>query len=107
MMFVGVSAFASSIQTARQLRKLRYAIRNEKDLKARWKKHAKDGSDHLGIEELTEFIKDAGFTMSPDQVASAYMAMNKSFNDKLSYEEMVEWWSRPASGDYGLERVAV
>lgn len=107
MMFVGATAIAAGIKSAQDLKQLRAAIRNESDLKARWNRYDKDGSGHLSIEELSDFLKDAGITMTNHEVVSAYMALNKNFDDKLSYDELLEWWANPMTGATGLPQLSV
>ena len=107
MMAVGAMACAAGVKTAHDLRRLRLTIRNERDLKEKFKKYDKHNHGYWGIKELSEFIADSGLVMSQNEVVSAYMALNKNFDDKLRYEELVDWWTRPSRGDLGFERVSV
>lgn len=109
MMFVGAIACAAGVKVAHDLRKLRVTIKDEKDLKAKWKKYDKDGKGYLSLQDLTAFIKNSGITMTQNEVVAAYMAVNRNLDDKLSYQELLEWWGRAGSRDveYYMERVAV
>lgn len=106
VMVVGMIACAASVQTAHALRRFRMTIESERDLKRKFDKYAHHKA-HLTLAELQLWMKDAGFVLSSNESVSAYLALNKNFNDQLSYEEMVEWWSRPQRGNLGLEQYTV
>eukprot|EP00934_Nitzschia_sp_Nitz4_P003910 Nitzschia sp. Nitz4//scaffold32_size149145//59066//59968//NITZ4_002877-RA/size149145-augustus-gene-0.36-mRNA-1//1//CDS//3329548063//3900//frame0 len=92
MMFVGVTAIIAGIMAARDLRLFKFSIANETDLKAKWKQYDANGNDSLDVKELTVFIKESGIDMTRNEVASVFMALDKNFDDCISYEEFYYWW---------------
>lgn len=99
MIFVGVTAIAVGIATAKQLRLLRFAVKDETELKAKWNAHDKDGNNRLDAKELTEFVRDTGVEMSRNEIAATFLALDKNFDEKIAYEEFFSWWT--AAGAYG------
>jgi Ca2+-binding EF-hand superfamily protein len=102
MCFVGVTAMYVGISTARQLRLLKYSVKDELDLKAKWAKFDVSGDQSLDMKELTAFSKDAGLDMTRNELAAAFLALDRNFDDKISYEEFYMWWM--SAGAYGAER---
>ena len=70
MMFVGVTAICVGIHTAKQMRLLRFAVKDEAALKEAWNRHDVDGSNSLDIKELTQFIKETGVEMNRNEISS-------------------------------------
>lgn len=107
MVLVGTAAGVAGIKTAHDLRRFRMTLKDERDIKAKFRTYDTGKKGYLTLLELREWIQDAGFTMSSNQNVSAYLALNKNFDDKLSQDEMVEWWERPKRGNLGLEKYTV
>lgn len=109
MMLVGVMACVAGVKVAHDLRRVRATIKDEKDLKTKWKKYDKGSKGFWSMDDLSAFIKDSGKNLAQNEVVAAYMAINRSMDDKLSYEELKAWWSRAGSRDaeYYMERFAV
>ena len=99
MMFTGATAIGVGIAAARDLRLLKFAVKDENMLKAKWKEHDADGSGKLDIKELTQFVADAGVDMSRNEIAASFLALDKNFDDCIAYEEFYSWWT--AAGTYG------
>lgn len=102
MIVVGLIAISVGISTARNLRLVRYVLKDEAMLKQKWIEHDADKNGRLDIRELTSFIRDAGVDMTRNEVAAAFLALDKNFDDKITYDELFEWWI--ASGDLRLNR---
>jgi hypothetical protein len=92
MMFAGVTAIFAGIATAKDLRRFKYTIVNEHDLKEKWSKYDADGNGSLDAKELTQFVKESGVQMTRNEIASAFLVLDKNFDDKISYEEFYFWW---------------
>jgi hypothetical protein len=92
MIFVGVTAICVGISTSRQLRLLKFSVKSEEDLKEKWKEADEDGSNTLDIKELTQFSKNAGLEMSRNEIAAAFMALDRNFDEKIAFEEFYMWW---------------
>ena len=92
MMFVGVTAIIAGVMAARDLRLFKFSIANEEDLKNKWNKYDVDGSGSLDVKELTVFVRESGIEMTRNEIASVYMALDKNFDDKITYEEFYFWW---------------
>jgi hypothetical protein len=102
MMFTGATAIGVGIATARNLRLLKFAVKDEDMLKAKWKEHDADGSGKLDIKELTHFVADAGVDMSRNEIAASFLALDKNFDDCIAYEEFYSWWQLEIHGGGSL-----
>jgi len=98
LMIVGMITVAAGIKTAHNLGQFRMTIDNESDLRRKFDTYS-NGKAHLTLAELQLWMKDAGFVMSGNESVSAYLAINKKFDDHLSYDEMVEWCILPQCGN--------
>ena len=92
MVFVGIITITSAFQTVKDLRKFRLSIINESDLREKWLRYDTDGNGSLDARELTKFVKDSGVDMTRNEIASTFLALDKNFDDKISYEEFYFWW---------------
>jgi hypothetical protein len=70
MMFTGATAIGVGIAAARDLRLLKFAMKDEAMIKAKWKEHDGDGNGKLDVKELTNFVKDAGVDMTRNEIAA-------------------------------------
>ena len=92
MIFVGVIALASGIATARDLRKFQLSIISENELKQKFHKYDLDGNGTLDARELTLFVRESGVNMTRNEIASTFLALDKNFDDRISYEEFYMFW---------------
>ena len=97
MIFVGVTACGVGIAAARDLRLVKFAIKNEAQLKAAWDAHDLDKNGKLDVKELTAFVNDTGVDMTRNEIAAAFLALDKNFDDKITYEELYFWWNATGS----------
>ena len=102
MIFVGITAIGVGIAAARDLRLLKSSIKNKRQLNEKWKQHDVDHNGVLDVKELTAFIRDANVDMSRNEVAACMLALDKNFDENISYEEFYSWWS--SEGTYGAAR---
>ncbi|KAL7563074.1 hypothetical protein ACA910_022567 [Epithemia clementina (nom. ined.)] len=102
MIFTGVTAMGVGIAAARDLRLLKFTIKDENQLKEKWVEHDKNHNGSLDVKELTSFIRDAGVDMTRNEVAAVFLALDKNFDDQITYEELYFWWT--ASGALGADR---
>jgi hypothetical protein len=102
MMFVGVTAMAVGIIASRDLYLFKFSIHSEADLKEKWAHYDVNGDGVLDIKELTAFIKESGVDMSRNEIAATFMALDRNFDEHISYEEFYFWWN--ASNKLGAER---
>lgn len=93
MIFVGVTSITVGFAAASRLRELKGSITNDKDLEKLWKEHDKNGDGDLNVQELLAFSKAAGVEMTKNETSAAFMAIDKNFDERLTYEEFHEWWS--------------
>lgn len=105
MIFVGFTAICVGISTARQLKLLKFSVKNEDDLKQKWAEADGDGNGTLDVKELTEFIKNSGLDMSRNEIAAAYLALDRNFDEKIAFEEFYMWWQN--EGAYGNRSMSV
>lgn len=98
MMFVGITAIIAGLAAAKNMRLLKFSIKNEDDLKRKWEEFDTDGNGSLDVKELSVFIRESGVTMTTNEIASAYMALDKNFDEKLTYEEFYMWWMNSEQG---------
>ena len=75
MIFVGVVAVGVGTATANQMRLLRFAVQDEATMKQKWQEHDINGDGTLDVKELTAFVKDAGVSMSRNEIAATYLAL--------------------------------
>ena len=92
MMFIGVIAVMSGLAAAKDKRLFKFSIVDEQDLRNKWNRYDSDGNGSLDVRELSSFIKDAEIDMTCNEIASAFMALDKNFDDKITYEEFYAWW---------------
>jgi hypothetical protein len=92
MIFVGVTAMIAGFMAARDLRLFKFSIASETDLKAKWDKFDRNDSQSLDVKELTEFVRDSGIDMTRNEIASVFMALDKNFDETITYEEFYFWW---------------
>lgn len=91
-MFVGITAVGVGLATARDLKTLKVRIKDEATLKRKWKEHDVDKDGTLDVKELTAFLHDARVNMSRNEVAAVFLALDKDFDDRVSYQELLDWW---------------
>lgn len=103
MMFVGVTAVIAGMAAARSLKLLKFSIKSEADLKGKWEEHDSDGNGTLDVKELAAFVQAAGIDMTTNEIASTYMALDRNFNEKISYEEFYMWWASNQQGQNSSE----
>eukprot|EP00539_Tryblionella_compressa_P016265 CAMPEP_0178837512 /NCGR_PEP_ID=MMETSP0746-20121128/12806_1 /TAXON_ID=913974 /ORGANISM="Nitzschia punctata, Strain CCMP561" /LENGTH=115 /DNA_ID=CAMNT_0020500371 /DNA_START=284 /DNA_END=631 /DNA_ORIENTATION=+ len=101
MMFVGVTAIIAGLAAAKNLRLLKFSIKNEEDLKRKWEEADVDGNGSLDVKELTAFVQGAGINMTTNEIASTYMTLDKNFDEKITYEEFYMWWMNHEDGQGG------
>lgn len=101
MMFVGVTAMGVGIAAARDLKLLKHSIQTEQDLKRMWDEHDVDKNGSLDVKELTHFVEDCNVPMSRNEIAATFLALDKNFDDRISYEEFYSWWT--SAGTYGAQ----
>ena len=103
MILVGVTAIGVGISTQRQLRLLRFSVKSEEDLKAKWKEYDVSGDNKLDIKELAAFVHGSGIDMSRNEAAATFMALDRNFDDKIAFEEFYMWWMNAGpTSDRGL-----
>ena len=102
MIFVGVTAMGVGIAAARQLKLLKFSIQEEQDLKSKWNAHDSDGNGVLDVKELTAFVNDCQVPMTRNEIAATFLALDKNFDEKISYEEFYSWWT--SAGTLGAQR---
>jgi hypothetical protein len=102
MIFVGITAIFVGIAASRQLRLLKFSIKSEEDLKAKWKEFDTNGDEHLDYKELIAFIEAAGVNMSRNEIAATFMALDRNFDDRIAFEEFYFWWGNTDSGTRGI-----
>mmetsp|Transcript_1509 Transcript_1509/g.2109 ORF Transcript_1509/g.2109 Transcript_1509/m.2109 type:complete len:253 (-) Transcript_1509:286-1044(-) len=93
MMFVGVTAIGVGIAAARDLRLVKFSIKDEVQLKQAWDDHDVDKNGKLDVKELTAFVADTGVDMTRNEIAAAFLALDRNFDDQITYEEIYYWWS--------------
>jgi hypothetical protein len=92
MVLVGITAIIVGMSTQKQLRILKLSIKSEGDLKQKWSQYDTSGSGSLDIKELTSFVRGEGIEMSSNEVAATFMALDKNFDDRITFEEFQTWW---------------
>ena len=107
MALVGTVACVAGVKTAHDLRRFRMTMENERDVNSKFRTYDAGNKGYLTLPELRQWIQDAGFDMSPNEVVSAYLALNTNFDDQLSCKEVVHWWARPSRENLGLEKYSV
>ena len=89
------------------MRLLHFSIKDEADLKEKWDRFDEDNSGSLDVKELTAFVRDSGIEMSRNEIASTYMALDKNFDEKITYEEFYMWWMSHKQGSTGSTEMSV
>jgi Ca2+-binding EF-hand superfamily protein len=103
MMFVGFTAIVAGLAAAKNLKLLKFSIKNEEELRNKWEQYDEDGNGQLDIKELTHFIRESGIHMTRNEIASTYMSLDKNFDERLTYEEFFMWWMNHEQGQRGNE----
>jgi hypothetical protein len=96
MIFVGVVSIGVGIATARQMRLLRFAVKDEAQLKKKWAEHDADGNGTLDVKELTAFVQDADVGMTRNEIAATFMALGTYIYCCSSRVKRLKWmhgWS--------------
>mmetsp|Transcript_3463 Transcript_3463/g.4678 ORF Transcript_3463/g.4678 Transcript_3463/m.4678 type:complete len:244 (-) Transcript_3463:257-988(-) len=93
MMFVGFTAVSVGAITAIKMRRLRLSISTEEELKKQWQMADVDGNGTLDIKELSIFASNAGLNMTRNEIAAAFDAMDRNFDEKVQFEEFYLWWT--------------
>mmetsp|Transcript_25726 Transcript_25726/g.38231 ORF Transcript_25726/g.38231 Transcript_25726/m.38231 type:complete len:238 (-) Transcript_25726:420-1133(-) len=83
MMFVGFTAVSVGAITAIKLRRLRLSISTEEEMKKQWQMADVDGNGSLDIKELSIFASNAGLNMTRNEIAAAFDAMDRNFDEKV------------------------
>jgi hypothetical protein len=97
MMFVGATAMGVGIAAARKLRMMKESIANERDLKRKWDQYDRNRDGKLDEKELLALTHDAGIDMSRNEIAAAFLALDKNYDNTISYEEFYSWWMADAT----------
>lgn len=93
MMFVGFTSVSVGAITAIKLRRLRRSITTENELKKQWQMADVDKNGTLDIRELSIFASNAGLDMTRNEIAAAFDAMDRNFDEKVQFEEFYYWWT--------------
>jgi len=93
MMFVGFTAVSVGAITAIKMRRLRLSISTEEEMKKQWQMADVDGNGSLDIKELSIFASNAGLNMTRNEIAAAFDAMDRNFDEKVQFEEFHLWWT--------------
>eukprot|EP00957_Ditylum_brightwellii_P182494 13901810-Ditylum_brightwellii.AAC.1 len=64
------------------MRRLRLSISTEEELKKQWQMADVDGNGTLDIKELSIFASNAGLNMTRNEIAAAFDAMDRNFDEK-------------------------
>jgi len=83
MMFVGFTAVSVGAITAIKMRRLRLSISTEEEMKKQWQMADVDGNGSLDIKELSIFASNAGLNMTRNEIAAAFDAMDRNFDEKV------------------------
>jgi hypothetical protein len=103
MILVGGTAIGVGISTQRQLRLLKFSVKSEEDLKAKWQEYDVSGDNKLDMKELAAFVRGAGIDMTRNEIAATFMALDRNFDDKIAFEEFYMWWMNTGpSSDRGI-----
>jgi len=92
MIFTGITAIGVGIAAQRQMRLLKFSIKSEDDLREKWKLYDVSGDDHLDIKELKAFGEGEGLDMSRNEICATFMALDRNFDGKITFEEFYMWW---------------
>merc|ERR1719162_1527218 len=93
MIFVGVVAITIGCRAARRLKLLKNSLKSDDALIEAFHTADKDGNGTLDYRELLSFIHSSGVEMNRAELTAAFLALDKNFDDKITYEELFEWWS--------------
>jgi Ca2+-binding EF-hand superfamily protein len=104
---VGVVAVLAGLAAAKSMRLFHFSIKDESDLKKKWDQYDVDNSDSLDVKELTVFVRESGIDMTRNEVASTYMALDKNFDEKITYEEFYMWWMSHGQGSKANNEMSV
>lgn len=102
MMFAGFSAIVAGRSAAKSLQAFKRFIKNEEELKRKWEENDINGDGTMDVKELTAFIRSTGIKMTKNEIASTYMALDKNFDEKLTYEEFCTWWMNNEQGQISV-----
>lgn len=94
MMFVGVFAILAGIFAHRKLKQLRQTVDSERELKAQWEEADMNNNGYLDVKEFAAFAKRNEVDMTGNEVAAAYLAMDRDFDEKISFKEFYAWWAK-------------
>lgn len=97
MIAVGIIAIAGGVSASRELKLVKFSLKDEAMLKRKWQEHDSDGNGTLDVKELTAFVADADVPMSRNEVAAAFLSLDKNFDEKIAYEELYSWWTSTGS----------
>ena len=105
MVVTGVIAIGVGVTASRQLNLLRFSVKTEEELKEKWLQFDTNHDGYFDIKELSKFAEASGLRMTRNEVAASFLALDRNFDDRISYEEFYAWWS--SDGGYGHQRSLV
>mmetsp|Transcript_5074 Transcript_5074/g.7850 ORF Transcript_5074/g.7850 Transcript_5074/m.7850 type:complete len:271 (+) Transcript_5074:474-1286(+) len=103
MMLTGLIAIMVGGSAGKKLQEIRSSIDSEATLKQQWEKTDANSDGSLDLAEFANFVKRSGVRMSQNEIAAAFLAIDKNHDEKITFEEFFYWWSGPNTdgGDGG------
>uniref|UniRef100_A0A7S2MD96 Calmodulin n=1 Tax=Helicotheca tamesis TaxID=374047 RepID=A0A7S2MD96_9STRA len=91
MMALGGLSIMVGRSTARKLSAIFKSMPDETSLRATFYTYAgEDGM--MGLEEFRKMSENAGFELQPNELVAAFSTIDKSQDERLSYDEFKVWW---------------
>jgi len=59
-------------------------------LEKKWKKHDVKKDGYLDIKGLSAFIRETQVNMTRNELTAAFLALDKNFDDRVSYQELLK-----------------
>lgn len=67
---------------------------DETELKAAFRKFDKDGSGFIDEAEFAALVTSLGVNLSPEKVATAFLAIDVNGNGRIEFGEFSAWWTK-------------
>lgn len=93
VMFVGLLYIVVGRASARKLSEMKHSIFSEDSLKAKFKKHDKDNSGAITMDEFSALVKTLDLDMTKREMEGIFFHLDTNDDDRLVYEEFSKWWN--------------
>ena len=98
MAFVGCVFVIVGRRTFESLRQAERAVFTESELRSKFAKVDKDKSNYIDQEEFRDLVvNELGLNLNVREMELAFMMMDKSADQRITFDEFKKFWDNPES----------